>query len=72
VEEKGQTGRWRQDDLEPRIVLDGNGEFFAIGISGPAAARIVVSLNRTEVDGARSRAPTLEQRGRAMGPESGH
>ena len=41
-------GPWRQDDLEPRIILDGDGEFFAIGASGFEAARIVASLNRTE------------------------
>jgi hypothetical protein len=38
-------GPWRQDELEPRIVLDGDGEFFAIGISAAGAAWIVAAMN---------------------------
>ncbi len=72
MQDERQTGPWRQDDLEPRIVLDGKGEFFAIGISGSAASRIVASLNGAETDGVRSRAPALERHGRAMRPEPGH
>lgn len=72
MQEKRQTGPWRQDDLEPRIILDGTGEFFAIGISGSTAARIVASLNRTEAEGTRSRAPSREGHGRATRPEPGH
>ncbi|HEY6221571.1 MAG TPA: hypothetical protein VIX13_03450 [Candidatus Eisenbacteria bacterium] len=41
-------GPWRQDELEPRIILDGEGDFFAIGVSAFEAERIVESLNRTE------------------------
>lgn len=34
--------------MEPRIILDGEGDFFAISVSALEAARIVASLNRTE------------------------
>lgn len=45
MKQRSLSGPWRQDDLEPRIVLDGDGEFFAIGISGPESERIVAALN---------------------------
>ncbi len=41
-------GPWRQDSLEPRIVLDGSGEFFAIGASVSDASQIVAALNAAE------------------------
>jgi hypothetical protein len=43
--ENPRPGSWRQDDLEPRIVLDGSGEFFAIAVSSREAARIVSAMN---------------------------
>lgn len=72
MQEKRSSGPWRQDDLEPRIVLDANSEFFAIGISGAAAETIVGSLNRTEADGVRATMPALEARRRPTGREPGH
>jgi hypothetical protein len=72
MQDKGQSGRWRQDDLEPRIVLDAGGEFFAIAVSGRAAARIVASLNRTEAEEMEATLPGLDPGGRAKTRESSH
>ena len=41
-------GPWRQDSLEPRIVLNGAGDFFAIGASVAEASQIVAALNARE------------------------
>jgi len=48
MREKRLRGPWRQDDLEPRIVLDGEGEFFAIAVSPGSAAWIVTAMNADE------------------------
>jgi hypothetical protein len=48
MRDKRLRGPWRQDDLEPRIVLDGEGEFFAIAVSAAGAAWIVAALNAEE------------------------
>lgn len=56
MRDKRLGGPWRQDDLEPRIVLDGEGEFFAIAASAAGAAWIVAALNTEEP--ARAERPT--------------
>ena len=48
MREKRLRGPWKQDDLEPRIVLDGEGEFFAIAVSTAGAAWIVTAMNTDE------------------------
>ena len=45
MRDKRLRGPWKQDDLEPRIVLDEEGEFFAIAVSAAGAAWIVTAMN---------------------------
>ena len=71
MSETGVRGPWRQDELEPRIVLDGEGEFFAIGVSAAGAAWIVAALNGQEQARTERRSDFFEprNRGRLTNPE---
>ena len=69
MRDKRLNGPWRQDDLEPRIVLDGEGEFFAIAVSAAGAAWIVTALNASEPARAERIARSFEAASRSrIGP----